>query len=66
MAKVLTTKDIAEEMGVTSTKKLRRYLRKIEVFQDGKYTRYGWVEGSKEHKDIVKQLRGMMNVEKQA
>lgn len=53
--KVFTTKELAEALGCNG-KQLRRKLRAMEKYNDGKYTRYAWTE--KQFKQLLKQLQG--------
>lgn len=53
--KVYTTKELAEALGING-KQLRRKLRAMDKYNDGKYTRYAWTE--KQFKQLLKQLQG--------
>jgi len=56
--KIVTPKDLAEELREAGAPeitpyKVRVYLRSLEKFQDGKYTRYKFEEGS----ELLHQIR---------
>lgn len=51
---IFTTKEMALELGMNG-KQLRRYLRKLEKYNDGIYTRYAWTK--KEYDAIVKKVK---------
>lgn len=47
-----TTKELAEKLGMTR-KQTRRYLRKMEKFNDNKYTNYQWQSKKEFEKDLI-------------
>jgi transcription initiation factor IIE alpha subunit len=62
--KVFTTKEMAEALGMNG-KQLRRKLRAMDKYNDGKYTRYAWTK--KDYDRIVKQIKdGGKKEDKQA
>lgn len=58
MEKVFTTKEMALELGMNG-KQLRRYLRKMEKYNDGIYTRYAWTK--KDYDKIVKAIKATID-----
>lgn len=60
----VTPKDLAKEFGTTPYK-VRVYLRGLEKFKDGTYTRYGWDPSSKELEEIRKGLKAKFSPSKE-
>lgn len=63
MDKIYTTKDMANALGMTG-KQLRRYLRQMEKYNDGIYTRYAW--SKKDHDAIVKTIKATIDAKAKA
>ena len=51
--KIFTTKELSEKLGIKA-KALRRKLRAMDKYMDGKYTKYQWTK--KEFDELVKKL----------
>ena len=55
---IYTTKEMANALGMNG-KQLRRYLRKMEKYNDGIYTRYAWTKS--DFDKIVKAIKGTID-----
>ena len=55
---IYTTKEMANALGMNG-KQLRRYLRKMEKYNDGIYTRYAWTK--EDYTKIIKAIKGTID-----
>lgn len=61
-SKIYTTKELATALGMTG-KQVRRYLRKMSNYNDGKYTNYAW--SKTDFDKVVKIIKATLDSKKE-